>query len=154
MPPPSSGTNTHTTTVSCPVIFHGTSEATNAPSDIRSPHALQAYRRYWPRTKFIIGLRHPVKWFENPIIILSCATITRSNQRTVRMLLLLLRLRRRPPPIRKDGRLETDSPKEWTRPKPMYEESFIPRCNFIGRWQDWEKPPWDDTTTTTATKQS
>ena len=35
----------------------------------KSPHELQrrrsvrAYQRYWPHTKMIVGLRHPIKWF-------------------------------------------------------------------------------------------
>jgi len=36
-----------------------------APNDIRTPVALDALRMYWPKTKLIVGLRHPVKWFES-----------------------------------------------------------------------------------------
>jgi len=36
-----------------------------APNDIRTPAALEALRKYWPETKLIVGLRHPVKWFES-----------------------------------------------------------------------------------------
>lgn len=36
-----------------------------APNDIRTLVALNAIRTYWTRTKLIIGVRHPVKWFES-----------------------------------------------------------------------------------------
>jgi len=36
-----------------------------APNDIRTPVALDLLRRYWPKTALIIGLRHPVKWFQS-----------------------------------------------------------------------------------------
>lgn len=36
-----------------------------APNDIRTPSALDSLRTYWPRTKLVIGVRHPVKWFES-----------------------------------------------------------------------------------------
>lgn len=36
-----------------------------APNDLRSDDALQAIQSYWPQTKLIIGLRHPVKWMES-----------------------------------------------------------------------------------------
>ena len=35
-----------------------------APNDIRSP-ALIYLHQYWPRTKLIVGVRHPVTWFES-----------------------------------------------------------------------------------------
>ena len=35
------------------------------PADITGFHVLEYYRRYWPRTKLIIGIRHPVRWFES-----------------------------------------------------------------------------------------
>ena len=35
------------------------------PNDIRSPVALHSIRQYWPNTKLILGVRHPVKWFES-----------------------------------------------------------------------------------------
>jgi hypothetical protein len=34
-----------------------------APSDIRRPATLEAINRYWPKTKLVVGLRHPLKWF-------------------------------------------------------------------------------------------
>jgi hypothetical protein len=36
-----------------------------APNDIRSPEALQSLRTYWPDVRLVIGVRHPVKWFES-----------------------------------------------------------------------------------------
>ncbi|GKY95801.1 hypothetical protein MPSEU_000540800 [Mayamaea pseudoterrestris] len=36
-----------------------------APNDIRRPPALSAFRKYWPDTRLVVGLRHPVKWFES-----------------------------------------------------------------------------------------
>ena len=36
-----------------------------APNDLRSEDALQAIQTYWPQTKLIVGLRHPVKWMES-----------------------------------------------------------------------------------------
>lgn len=36
-----------------------------APNDIRNPLSMEALRTYWPQTKLIVGLRHPVKWFES-----------------------------------------------------------------------------------------
>jgi len=35
------------------------------PTDIMSLTALSSLRQYWPRTKLIVGIRHPVKWFES-----------------------------------------------------------------------------------------
>jgi hypothetical protein len=35
------------------------------PGEITQPHILASFRRYWPRTKLLIGVRHPVKWFES-----------------------------------------------------------------------------------------
>ena len=32
-----------------------------APNDIRTPEALEAFRKYWPNVKLIIGVRHPGK---------------------------------------------------------------------------------------------
>lgn len=36
-----------------------------APNDVRNPVALDALQTYWPQTKLIVGLRHPVKWMES-----------------------------------------------------------------------------------------
>jgi hypothetical protein len=36
-----------------------------APIDIMHPDVLTNLRTYWPETKIIIGVRHPVKWFES-----------------------------------------------------------------------------------------
>jgi Sulfotransferase domain len=36
-----------------------------APRDIHNPPAVKAFTRYFPNTKFMIGLRHPVLWFES-----------------------------------------------------------------------------------------
>jgi hypothetical protein len=36
-----------------------------APNDIRSIEALDGIAEYWPNCKLIIGLRHPVTWFES-----------------------------------------------------------------------------------------
>jgi hypothetical protein len=35
------------------------------PTDIMNPRALERLRTYWPETKFVVGGRHPVKWFES-----------------------------------------------------------------------------------------
>lgn len=36
-----------------------------APNDLRSNEALESIQTYWPQTKLIIGLRHPVTWMES-----------------------------------------------------------------------------------------
>jgi hypothetical protein len=36
-----------------------------APGDIDSIKALQALDHYWPNTKLMVGVRHPVLWFES-----------------------------------------------------------------------------------------
>jgi hypothetical protein len=36
-----------------------------SPADINSAKALQALAQYWPQTKLIVGVRHPVNWFES-----------------------------------------------------------------------------------------
>jgi hypothetical protein len=36
-----------------------------APIDIMHPYVLDILRTYWPDTKIIVGVRHPVKWFES-----------------------------------------------------------------------------------------
>jgi hypothetical protein len=36
-----------------------------APRDIHNPKALEAFSKFWPQTKLIVGLRHPVLWFES-----------------------------------------------------------------------------------------
>jgi hypothetical protein len=35
------------------------------PLDIRVPHSLAYIRRFFPKTLLMIGIRHPVKWFES-----------------------------------------------------------------------------------------
>lgn len=36
-----------------------------APRDITQPHVIDYYRRYFNQTKLIVGLRHPILWFES-----------------------------------------------------------------------------------------
>jgi len=36
-----------------------------APRDIYLKPSLQALQTYWPKTKLIVGVRHPIKWFES-----------------------------------------------------------------------------------------
>lgn len=36
-----------------------------APQDVSQPHILDFYRQYWPQAKIIIGIRHPISWFES-----------------------------------------------------------------------------------------
>lgn len=36
-----------------------------APRDIHNLKALEAFSSFWPQTKLIVGLRHPVLWFES-----------------------------------------------------------------------------------------
>jgi len=36
-----------------------------SPIDLETPKALDLIRQYWPQTVLIVGLRHPVKWFES-----------------------------------------------------------------------------------------
>lgn len=35
------------------------------PLEVTLPHVLDYYRTYWPTTKLILGLRHPVSWFQS-----------------------------------------------------------------------------------------
>ena len=35
------------------------------PVQIRRPHELALFRDYWPHTKLVIGVRHPVWWFQS-----------------------------------------------------------------------------------------
>jgi len=35
-----------------------------SPNDIVNAISMEAIRTYWPKTKLIVGIRHPVKWFE------------------------------------------------------------------------------------------
>jgi len=35
------------------------------PADITQHHILQYYAKYWPKTKLIVSLRHPVRYFES-----------------------------------------------------------------------------------------
>lgn len=39
--------------------------AYKSPNDILSTKAMDAIYQYWPKTKLICGIRHPVKWFES-----------------------------------------------------------------------------------------
>jgi hypothetical protein len=36
-----------------------------APGDITQEHVLDYYRKYFPKTKLIVGVRHPIRWFES-----------------------------------------------------------------------------------------
>ena len=36
-----------------------------APKDLIRPHVLALLARHWPDTKLIVGVRHPVKWFQS-----------------------------------------------------------------------------------------
>jgi hypothetical protein len=36
-----------------------------APQDVTQRHILDYYRQYWPHARLLIGLRHPVSWFES-----------------------------------------------------------------------------------------
>jgi hypothetical protein len=36
-----------------------------SPHDVADPNALDLIARHWPRAKLIVGLRHPVLWFES-----------------------------------------------------------------------------------------
>lgn len=36
-----------------------------APQDVTQTHILDYYRAWWPNAKFILGIRHPVRWFES-----------------------------------------------------------------------------------------
>ena len=33
-----------------------------SPSNLRNPKALKSFGMYWPETKLIVGLRHPISW--------------------------------------------------------------------------------------------
>jgi hypothetical protein len=35
------------------------------PKDVSFPQTIQAWNRYWPKTKLIVTVRHPVHWFES-----------------------------------------------------------------------------------------
>lgn len=35
------------------------------PGDILADYALDYYRQYWPQTRLIVGVRHPVLWFQS-----------------------------------------------------------------------------------------
>ena len=50
------------------VLFFGNWQANLASqpqNDIRSEAAMNNIRTYWPDIDLIIGVRHPVKWFES-----------------------------------------------------------------------------------------
>lgn len=36
-----------------------------APRDVTSPKALELLARHWPDARLVVGLRHPVQWFES-----------------------------------------------------------------------------------------
>lgn len=36
-----------------------------SPADILSPLAVHSIRQYWPGAKLLVGVRHPVEWFES-----------------------------------------------------------------------------------------
>jgi hypothetical protein len=36
-----------------------------SPQDITQDHIMGYYRQYWPQARLIIGIRHPVRWFES-----------------------------------------------------------------------------------------
>jgi len=35
------------------------------PAEIRHPHSIEYLRTFWPRTDLIVGIRHPVLWFQS-----------------------------------------------------------------------------------------
>jgi hypothetical protein len=35
------------------------------PGEVTLPHVMEYYRTYFPKTKLIIGLRHPIPWFQS-----------------------------------------------------------------------------------------
>lgn len=35
------------------------------PLEVTQRHVLDYYRVYWPKTKLVLGIRHPVRWFES-----------------------------------------------------------------------------------------
>jgi len=35
------------------------------PTDISHAHVLDYFAKYWPKTKLIVGVRHPILWFES-----------------------------------------------------------------------------------------
>jgi hypothetical protein len=35
------------------------------PSDVTQPHVIDYFRNYFPHTKLIVGLRHPIRFFES-----------------------------------------------------------------------------------------
>ena len=36
-----------------------------APRDIMNPKVLRAFSKHWPKTKLLVGVRHPVRWLES-----------------------------------------------------------------------------------------
>ena len=44
-----------------PFLKHGY----KCPAEITEPHILEYYRTYWPKTRLIVGIRHPVPWFQS-----------------------------------------------------------------------------------------
>jgi len=43
----------------------GTLAGYKSPQDITTPYALDTLAVYWPQTRLIVGLRHPVLWFQS-----------------------------------------------------------------------------------------
>lgn len=43
-----------------------------SPRELERRWFTRYYRKYWPNTKLIIGLRHPVLWFESHYNFMSC----------------------------------------------------------------------------------
>lgn len=35
------------------------------PADVTQPHVVGYLRLYWPRTKLVVSIRHPVRWFQS-----------------------------------------------------------------------------------------
>jgi len=46
-------------------IMKGRIQGFKNPSDIRRPESMAYLRQYWPQTKLIITVRHPVHWFKS-----------------------------------------------------------------------------------------
>uniref|UniRef100_A0A7S4J233 Sulfotransferase domain-containing protein n=1 Tax=Odontella aurita TaxID=265563 RepID=A0A7S4J233_9STRA len=44
-----------------PVVKYGY----KSPEDLETPDALPLFQKYFPKTKLIVSIRHPVKWFES-----------------------------------------------------------------------------------------
>ena len=44
---------------------HGILRGYKNPLEISQKHVMEYYRKYWPHTKLLIGVRHPILWFES-----------------------------------------------------------------------------------------